>query len=413
VRHNTSYSEAYSGIFFYVSRIRSQELFPTDDPVSGDLLYGRQIALKDLSRKLSNGLHQVLIGPRRTGKTSLCRAATGYLRNEEKDLYYTEVSLFKLSDAAKLAEALTARSLSNRASIHKAIITARELGKTALDIAQKSASLKLGKELGQEVEIAFTPGLVDQDPARYLATALALPQRIAQSDKKHFILFIDEFQEIASGRYGDPDSITKQMRGIFDDSPDVTVIFAGSIEHMMKELFGSNKSAFHKFGNLFIVPILDKEAWRAGLRKRFAQDNCEISEEALSRLLELGNSNPRATMLIAQQTHDISIALDKTLIDSDLIEQGYEAAIQADQMSHEAEIKHIHTLQKYAYRVVLRLANDKSHYKGLPRAGVARAIDVLRDAGIITRSEEHGWFIYDPLFQVYLQRIDADSSLLA
>ena len=90
--------------------------------------------------------------------------------------------------------------------------------------------LRAQDELGAELEIAFKPGLADRDPERFLDYALALPQRIAEADGKHVIVFIDEFQEVANPRkpYGDTDAVTKRMRAIFQRSPDVSFLFAAA-----------------------------------------------------------------------------------------------------------------------------------------------------------------------------------------
>jgi hypothetical protein len=77
-------------------------------------------------------------------------------------------------------------------------------------------------------------------PDRALRDALELLERIANADGKRLMLFLDEFQEFAAPRkpYGDPDAITRQPRAVMQDSPSVTVLFAGSIEHVMRDLFG-------------------------------------------------------------------------------------------------------------------------------------------------------------------------------
>ena len=149
-------------------------------------------------------------------------------------------------------------------------------------------------ELGEELEIAFKPGLADRDPERFLEYALGLPQRIAVEDGKHVVLFIDEFQEVANPRkpYGDPDAVTKKMRAIFQRSPDVSFLFAGSYEHVLRELFGRARQAFGHFGSIYELRPIAQDAWRKGLLERFDADACTVNAEALERLLELGGGHP-------------------------------------------------------------------------------------------------------------------------
>ena len=105
--------------------------------------------------------------------------------------------------------------------------------------SSRPAVLKLRSELGDGVELAITPGWAAQDPTRALDLALDLPERAARADGRRLVLFFDEFQELASERrpYGDPDLVTKRMRAAFQRSPSVSFLFAGSIEHVMRDLF--------------------------------------------------------------------------------------------------------------------------------------------------------------------------------
>jgi hypothetical protein len=54
------------------------------------------------------------------------------------------------------------------------------------------AILRAKVELGEEIELAFRPGLAGEAPEHALRAALALPQKIASSDDKHMAVFLDE-----------------------------------------------------------------------------------------------------------------------------------------------------------------------------------------------------------------------------
>ena len=140
--------------------------------------------------------------------------------------------------------------IANRSPIRRIVRRARELGRAALNATQAAAVLKLKGELGDGVELAITPGWAAQDPVRALDLALDLPERAARADGRRLVLFFDEFQELASERrpYGDPDLVTKRMRAAFQRSPSVSFLFAGSLEHVMRDLFAPGHRAFSGFG---------------------------------------------------------------------------------------------------------------------------------------------------------------------
>jgi hypothetical protein len=385
-----------------VTRKRSRDLFPTDGPVAGNRLIGREGDVADLVRALGNGIHRVVAGPRRTGKTSVCRAVLGRLRR--RGLYVVELDLFRIPNRAELAEALVIESVGNRPALRRAAARARRAGRAALVGATLTASTRLKTELGDEVELAFRPGIAGRDPDRYLAFALGLPQRIAVADDRQLVLFIDEFQEIAGERapYGDPDALTKQMRSILQDSDRVTCLFAGSLEHLMRDLFTPRHRALYQFGGFHSLGPIDVDDWQVGLTRRFAEDGCTVDGDALAQLIEMGEGHPRATMLVAQQTHDAAVADGTHRVDSGLVAVGLASAMAADRASHELITERIRSLGRHTFVVARRVAQAQRAYPGLEPKAANRALHALRDVGLIEQHARGEWHVSDPLLRRYL-----------
>jgi hypothetical protein len=385
-----------------MSRQRSTDLFPTDQPIPASQMIGREADVREITAALAGGASVVVAGPRRTGKTSVCDAALGRLAR--RGLYTVAIDLFRIATAAELAEVLVAKTVANRSALRRILHQTRRAGRFVADVVETSAVVKSKTELGEELEIAFRPGLAARDPDRYLDYALALPGRIAEADRKQVVVFIDEFQEIASGQkpYGDPDRLTKRMRAIFQRSSDVSYLFAGSLEHLMRDLFTPTQRALHQFGGFHDLRPIDDEAWESGLRERFAADECRVDEQALTRLIEYGELHPRSTMLIAQKTHLTSVELETRLIDLSVVEQGYLAALASDRISHEQIVERIRSLHKLGLAVAERLARGDPVYRQLPRGAVRRALEALRDAAIIESSGRGAWRFTNPLFRHYL-----------
>ncbi len=186
--------------------------------------------MREIAATLAGGGHLVISGPRRTGKTSVCDAA---LRRLESDgLYVVEIDLFRIVSAAELAEALVVQTIANRSALRRIVHQAREAGRLVADAAGVSAVVKSKTELGEEMEIAFMPHLARRDPER--------------------------------APYGDPDALTKRMRAIFQRSPQLNVLFAGSIEHLMRDLFTPRQRALSQFGSFHeLRPIARRNGQRA------------------------------------------------------------------------------------------------------------------------------------------------------
>lgn len=383
-------------------RQRSADLFPTDQPIPASQMIGRETDVREMVTALEGGSNLILAGARRTGKTSVCDAAIGRLA--QQGLYTVSIDLFRIASASELAEALVAATLSNRSPLRRAIHQTRRAGRFVADALQTSAVVKSKSQLGEELEIAFTPGLAAHDPDRYLDYALALPGRIADADGKQVVVFFDEFQEIGSPHqpYGDADLLTKRMRAIFQRSSGVSYLFAGSLEHLMRDLFTPSQRALHQFGGFHDLRPIEPEAWAAGLAERFTADDCTTEPGALERMIAYGEGQPRSTMLIAQKSHLTTIELDTRTVDLVIAEQGLLGALAADRLANEQVVERIRRLHKLGLQVAERVARGQPPYTGLPRGGVRRALESLRDAGIIDSRGRAEWGFSNPLLRRYL-----------
>src|ERR671911_44949 len=333
-----------------------------------------------MATRLEAGTHLIVAGPRRTGKTSVCEAALA--RVARRGIYTAKVDLFRVSDAAELAAALSA--------------------------AQAQAVLRMVGELGEGVEIALTPGLAARDPERALDLALELPERVARADGRRMVLFFDEFQELSSARrpYGDPDAVTNRMRAIFQRSTAVSFLFAGSIEHVMRDLFAPSRRAFSGFGSFYALRPIAPEDWRAGVAERFAADGCEVSAAALDRIVELGGGHPRATMRVAQQTHLVSIELGTRAIDLELVRLGFERAIEGDRPTMEQVVERIRLLHKHGLLVARTIAAGDPLPRRIQPGVRDRVLKLLRDAGVLEHQSRGSWRVIDPLLRHYLASLD-------
>jgi hypothetical protein len=388
-----------------VARQRSSDIFPTDQPIPASQMIGRELDVREITATLAGGSSVVLAGARRTGKTSVCDAVIGRLG--KRGAYTVAVDLFRIATAPELAEALVAATIANRSALRRVLHQTRRAGRFVADTLQTSAVVKSKAQLGEEIEIAFRPGLAARDPEGYLDYALALPGRIAAADGKEIVVFFDEFQEIASPHqpYGDADRLTKRMRAIFQRSSGVSYLFAGSLEHLMRDLFTPVHRALHQFGGFHDLRPIDRDTWITGLADRFVADDCTVEQGALSRIVDYGELHPRTTMLIAQKAHLTTVELDTKTVDLEIVEQGLLAALRVDRVSHEQTVERIRRLHKLGLVVAERLARGEPVYTRLPRGGVRRALEALRDAAIIESRARGDWKFSNPLLRRYLAEI--------
>jgi hypothetical protein len=384
-----------------IRRIGSAVLFPTDHPVSPEAMIGRDEDVDRVATAVQGGANVVLAGPRRTGKTTVADAAIAICADQ--GAYVVTVDLFQAQDTASLSHQLSIGLLANRPLLQRAIADARRTGRNLLDALRVTTTLRARQDLGEDIEITLALPLAERDPAGALLAALALPQRLAEADDRHVVVFFDEFQDIASGRFGDLDIVTRQLRAVLQRSRSVSVIFAGSIEHLMRDLFAPSERALSQFGGFHELAPITPEQWTVGVRDRLSIDGTTIADDAISRLIELGERQPRATMLLAQQAHLASIEELRHTIDHAMVIQALDRALAAERLRHEQQLERLRATGRHSERMAIRVAAGAELYDQLHPEQAARGLAALRDIGIVDRGADAGtWFVVDPLLRRYL-----------
>jgi uncharacterized protein len=363
-------------------------------------MIGRAGDVDRIALALLGGGNVVMAGPRRIGKTTVSDAALEVCRTD--GAYTAKVDLFDCTDAGALAHVLALELLANRAPLRRAIGDAVRAGRSVLGALRTSATLRARQDLGEEIEITIDIGRAEAEPTKALDSALRLAQRLAERDRRRVVVFLDEFQDIASDRFGNTDTLTRRVRAVFQRSPDVSVLFAGSIEHLMRDLFGPTERALSQFGSFQELTQITREEWGDGIRARLKADRTTISTDALARLVELGEGHPRATMLIAQQAHLQAIEELRHEIDHAMVVAALDRALAAEQLRHQQQLDRIRASSRYGERMAIRVATGAELYQRLKPQQASRALNALRDTGVVERAGQANWHVIDPLLRRYL-----------
>lgn len=319
-------------------------------------------------------------------------------------LYTAEVDLWNYEDSASLTKALAQSIVANRSAVTKALARARESGRELRELIPASVTATLRTHLGENVELAWGGAVEEGAHGSGLGATIALAQRIAEKDDKRIALFLDEFQDIAapSNRFGDPDFLGKQLRAQLQRAPLVSMLFVGSVEHVMRDLFGQTRGALSQLDAFHALsPILPGE-WRAGIVSRYRMLDVETSEQAVTQVVALGDGHPRSTMLIARETLTVALTRrEAAAIELGDVQGGYELALQADRLRHDEIIERLRSTA-HAYAVALRVARGKHPYAGTSPSGARRALAMLERAGIAEHRGRGEWVIPEPLLRSFL-----------
>lgn len=382
---------------------KREQLFPTDEPVAPDQMIGRAGDVSRIASSLAAGQSLRILAPRRTGKTTVCDAALERLR--EQGWYTASVDLMHPSGAAGFAQDLTRALLSNRPQLKRALAQVRGGWERLGDRVRAQAVV----DLGDGVRIAFgtRPGREDSEDA--LAEALALPQRVAEKDGRPVALFLDELQELAApaAPFGDPARLQARMRATFQRSSQVSLLFAGSREHAMRQVFQPD-APLGGFGGAYALSEIAAQEWERGLADRFDHAAIKAGEAVLARIVELGDGHPRATMLVAAEAYTAVREAGVETLDAGVVALGWERA-----RSHDAErcrlmIERMRRLRlakgkDLALRLARSVAAGEPPYAvGAHAEQVKRTLDALSDIGVVEQLGRGSWRVPDPILRAQL-----------
>lgn len=373
-----------------MSHQRLTPFLVTGGPVPPDDVVDREAYLERTIARLRDGHSIYIAGPRRTGKSSIAGALLSHFR--QAGFYTCELDLFAVTNELDLAERLAEVVLANRGGRWRPV--GRQLS------VEPSLSAK-GFPPEIKVALGFKVGSPDPEPTVVLDRALALPQQVAEQDKRGMVVAFDEFQEVQ--KLGGID-LLKRMRAHFQRQRSVVYIFLGSEGSRLRQMFGAAAEPFYRFAEPNRLPPIPQTSWSAYLEARFASRGLTIPVAILTDLLEATGGHPADTMLVASHVYYAAQDSRSTEITSALLQAGYAHAL--DDLSQYFDVVWA-GLGRTARSAARGLVDTGQPYAGGQEApsAVARAMRTLEELGLAQRAGPRRWAVAEPMFADWLRRM--------
>jgi uncharacterized protein len=250
----------------------------------------RDEELKELATDIRNGQDVLVFAPRRYGKSSLVlRAAQQALARKVLVAY---CDLMKTPTKERFAAALAKTIYDDLAS---------PVGQAA----EKAAALFRGLRITPTIELDPDDAELrfSFDTSRRRASGidetierlLELPGKIGADRKRRVALIFDEFQEVLAL---DP-HFPNMMRAVFQTQPEVAHVYLGSKRHLLEKIFNDKNEPFWRSAKHIEIGTIPLSQFAAYVRKRFADTDKGIRDDALNRLLEATGGHPYGTQELA------------------------------------------------------------------------------------------------------------------
>lgn len=74
----------------------------------------------------------------------------------------------------------------------------------------------------------------------------------------------------------------------------------------------------------------------------------------------------------------------------------------SEQLRHQQQLERIRAAARFAERMAIRVAVEAELYRSLKPQQASRALNALRDIGVVERARQGRWYVIDPLLRRYL-----------
>jgi AAA+ ATPase superfamily predicted ATPase len=236
----------------------------------------RENEIKKLTDNLLGGINTMIISPRRWGKSSLVEKVADLIKLKNPRIKVVILDLFAVNTEQEFMEKFATEVL--KASSSKWEEWVKNAKKFLKNIVPKI-------QISVDPVNNFTISFDWQEIRQHGNEILNLPEAIAKQKKIRMIICLDEFQSIAGFR--DHETFEKKLRSVWQRQKDVTYCIYGSKRHMMSEIFDNPSKPFYRFGDIIMLPKIERGKWISFICDSFADTDKVISNENAGLIADL------------------------------------------------------------------------------------------------------------------------------
>jgi hypothetical protein len=243
----------------------------------------RDAEVAELSADALNGQDVVIFAPRRYGKTSLVHRVAQRLATRRA--LVAEVNLWFTPTKEKFAGRLA-----------REVADILGLAGKAKEIARAFAGLRITPTITIDpndgsFSFSFAAGHTSQDVDDTIEHLLRMLAETAVSRKRPVVLIMDEFQEIAEIDPG----LTKLLRSVFQEQPEVAHIYLGSKRHLMERIFNDANEPFWRSAKRVELGPIEPVEFAPFIRAGFRDHGRNVEDAVVERILTITGGHPYAT----------------------------------------------------------------------------------------------------------------------
>jgi len=361
--------------------------------VSKGSFVNRREQLERFKQEVSSGIHQILISPRRWGKSSFVKQAM-IETADNKSVVYCFIDLFSIRSEKEFFETLSRKVI-------KATHTKTE--EVISSLREFLNGLKPRIELSADPSQQFTIGFDWQGVDSHSDEVLNLAERIAERKNIRLVLCFDEFQNIVE--FTDSLSFQKLLRSQWQHHKHVTFCLCGSKRSMMAEMFEKPKMPFYRFGNTFYLNKISKNEFVEYLVNQFSKTGKTIEPKIAEEIVDIMDRHP---YYVQQLAHFVWMSSDKKA-KKKCLATAIDTLFSFNTILYQRIFEDLSNQQVNLVKAIVLGKSDKLTSKNIitqfnlgTSATVLRSLEALEKKEVIDRFTSEIEFI-DPGFKLWLK----------
>lgn len=259
--------------------------------VKGSNFCNRKQEIKELKQYIADEYSVWLFSPRRYGKSSLIYKVSNDLDNI-KFIYFDLYNVLSTDDFCRKYSKLLANELFDWKDEVK--VLTKKMKNYFKNLYPKISFDESGTP-SFSLEIKQIEDMAD------IERVLKVPGLIAKEKKQTICIAFDEFQEIERIN----PFMINWMRSVFQTQENVSYIFLGSKQSLMKKIFATENSPFYEFAvKMEIRPISYKDLFDF-IKSKFEHQEMPIHDKTIDDILQVSECHPHFTQYFASVVFDI------------------------------------------------------------------------------------------------------------
>ncbi len=383
----------------------AQKIFMVGGEVEPPFFIGRVEEIEKIKLDvLTLAQNNVIIGPRRIGKTSLLRNLKLSVKD---DVIFTLINcreMVSISDFFRITTKLLLEAYEEKHKIKGISKKFAKIFKGKITAAYGSLS-----EIGGSIE--YVGGIYlkfrddDLNEQDLIAETFEFIDHFSKEKEVPIVLCFDEFQELRKFN----GSIFNVLKSRMDSQPNVRYIFSGSSISLLHDVFLKPDSPLYLMAAKMQLKPIKEEYIGKYIRQRLGIQNIQISDQALGNICTVTGGFPFYFQKLGFMVYQDAVLENKEKIESTDVDTSFCAMLA--EFDSEFESRYIDKFSEQQKKILKHLSKEKfrrlSHIAKdmqTPASSLTSSMSDLQNTMTIEKSKDGAYGIIDNVFRIWLKR---------